>query len=597
MEISPVDRQKLAERAKGRRIELGYSRKNLAEVISITPTLLHSWERELIKKPKPELEALWETALNVPKGWLRDISISTPDIAEDYALNLPDGATARSEIHTIATWLTRKAPAKRTIDRSDLKPIEQRNAEIFEMRYGYAGRDYTTLESIGEIYGLTRERVRQITDKMLSRTQGFEITAPNISSLQKNVNRMLPASVESLDGSCRTELGDKLSIYDLNRFCNEVLGLHLIYPHPIILGRPGETRTVVWADSKPGSKIEKELRQTRSTAIKMISNIGAAHMPTLVGLLSQLMDTDFAYSRTVALCKSVEGFQWLSEGAGWFWFGPKVPRRSRLVNAARKMLAASGGYQDKSSIYEGFLRTRRHFSQDAEQRRVQIEMPLEILGEVLKNTPGFVSKHYDDFSLESPISKSEVLGELEYEVLKVIENHGGIIARRWLLKEICEDQDVPLVSLQSVLERSPMIVYYQRSIYGIRGLPISPKALTTAIDESNLPVHISIESKEKYLSPGVNGEIEFTVRAGVNAVKVGSIILPAMAANSIPDGNYLIKGESREITITTVESGATYARLLLSKYKEKINIGDPISIKVFPEKYEIEIDVCRNMGH
>ncbi len=577
------DNQKLAQRAKHRRTELGLSVSFISDLLEIKRATLVNWEKELTNKPKLSVEQKWEQALRVPCGWIRDSSIEAINIVELFPLDVSGCDYIQEEIHGIATWLCRTSPAKRTIYRKELTDIEKRNAEIFELRYGYGGKEIVTLESIGNKYGLTRERVRQISEKMLSRIQGHKVITPLIEGLQADIKTLLPAPVKKLNQHLKDKLGHSISLTDLNRFCNEVLGLHLVYLNSVYYGRPSNMTLLVWADDQINSKIEKEFLTVRSITIKMITNVGAAHIHTIVGLVSQKLNTSISYLRVLSLCKSIDGFSWLSKSFDWFWLGPKTPRRSRLINSAKKTLIAAGGYVDKTDIQEGLLQTRRHLSQISEKNRVQIEIPVEILAEVLRNTPGFIAKQYDDFALEELTDTATLLGETEYKVFNIIEGQGGIASRRLLMNEICEKQGVNLVTFQAAIERSPVIKHIQRSIYGIRGRAIPSTPLSKAIEESNLPSFISFEGKDDYdLQLEEDGGVEFCINAGVNAVKVGSLVLPANVSKIVTDGEYTIQDEKRKIQIRTVACGATYARLLLSRRKEEISIGDIVKIKIYP---------------
>ena len=44
--------------------------------------------------------------------------------------------------------------------------LSQRDKEIFLLRYGWDGKEPKTLEEVGLMYGITRERVRQIETKV-----------------------------------------------------------------------------------------------------------------------------------------------------------------------------------------------------------------------------------------------------------------------------------------------------------------------------------------------------------------------------------------------------------------------------------------------
>ena len=50
-----------------------------------------------------------------------------------------------------------------------LDSIDEREATVLRMRYGLGGAEPKTLKEIGEILGLTRERVRQIENEALKK--------------------------------------------------------------------------------------------------------------------------------------------------------------------------------------------------------------------------------------------------------------------------------------------------------------------------------------------------------------------------------------------------------------------------------------------
>ncbi|MBU1486702.1 sigma-70 family RNA polymerase sigma factor [bacterium] len=54
--------------------------------------------------------------------------------------------------------------------------LGEREKEIIKLRYGFDGRKPLTLEKIGESYGISRERVRQIEEKALSKLRKLEVT-------------------------------------------------------------------------------------------------------------------------------------------------------------------------------------------------------------------------------------------------------------------------------------------------------------------------------------------------------------------------------------------------------------------------------------
>jgi RNA polymerase sigma factor (sigma-70 family) len=53
-----------------------------------------------------------------------------------------------------------------------LRAVNRRWREILERRFGLGGREPQTLQEIADIFGLTRERVRQIENKILEKLRG-----------------------------------------------------------------------------------------------------------------------------------------------------------------------------------------------------------------------------------------------------------------------------------------------------------------------------------------------------------------------------------------------------------------------------------------
>lgn len=50
-----------------------------------------------------------------------------------------------------------------------MEELDERQKEILRMRFGIGRDDDMTLEEIGQIYGVTRERIRQIEAKALKK--------------------------------------------------------------------------------------------------------------------------------------------------------------------------------------------------------------------------------------------------------------------------------------------------------------------------------------------------------------------------------------------------------------------------------------------
>jgi RNA polymerase primary sigma factor len=54
-----------------------------------------------------------------------------------------------------------------------LSTLTQRERKVIELRFGLKGEHPCTLEQVGQIFGVTRERIRQIEAKTLAKLKAY----------------------------------------------------------------------------------------------------------------------------------------------------------------------------------------------------------------------------------------------------------------------------------------------------------------------------------------------------------------------------------------------------------------------------------------
>lgn len=100
------------------------------------------------------------------------LTVDRSSISLDDPLNDVPGATS------IAEWLQSGNPGPEEISmqgalgrvlRSMMDELDPRMVEVLELRFGLKNGDDETLESVGQAFGVTRERIRQIESKALGR--------------------------------------------------------------------------------------------------------------------------------------------------------------------------------------------------------------------------------------------------------------------------------------------------------------------------------------------------------------------------------------------------------------------------------------------
>lgn len=114
------------------------------------------------------------------------------------------------------------------IDHADPRPgsdeARERWVGIFLARYG--GPSGLELQAVGDRFGITRERVRQICDAMLVALQAQPVKMPALERLLGAAARVMPLSAEKADTQLARFLGDNCGLLAAMQFA-EVMGLVL----------------------------------------------------------------------------------------------------------------------------------------------------------------------------------------------------------------------------------------------------------------------------------------------------------------------------------------------------------------------------------
>ncbi|MDB5928822.1 MAG: transcriptional regulator, family [Polaromonas sp.] len=596
LRLGKFDRQYMGKRAKKRRDHLKLKGAEVALILGIDADKLGIWERCLAAFPDSRIEAKWEQVLQVPPGWLRETSITASAIdhasTEAFVLDA-DRASVAGEIRAIGCWLVRESVAKRTSHYHLLNETERRGADMFALRYGVEGEQASTLQVIGERYGITRERTRQITAKLENRKGNFTAKTPCLDRLHREIQKILPVSVEQIDADFRDLLGEELSVENAERFAREVLGQSIVSLTEKF-SNPALGYSVFAVD--PASYDPHVIRACRDVAQSLIRITGAAQVSFVAGQASTVVNRGVSAQECTLACKLMTGFEWLAEDDGRFWFGPKW--ENRLLTVTRKVLAVANRKMDIEDIQGAMTRSRRnHYERAKQQRPFAIDAPYWVLVEVLKRVTWLKVIQHDDFELVSPVAIESVLSEVELAVTRLAHAHGGVIARYTLVKELLQPDSSAFsaVALHMTLDSSPIFYRLDAGIFALRGAALHPDALAKASQ--------AVGGENQYMRSqnlSVNGEGALSIKFELKSYVVNSryFEMPSILADRIPQGDYKIDGFEEKANYQILPSGSCRLRRVASKLiKMGFVVGDFIQLDVNPltrvmNFSKAAVDVC-----
>jgi RNA polymerase primary sigma factor len=143
-----------------------------------TMNKLNRVQRELLQKSgrEPTVSEIAD-ALGVTPNKVRDIQKSTQ---EPVSLETPVGDEEDSELGDFIEDIDADQPLEvvfRQLRREELfrvlDSLPARDRKVLELRFGLKGERPRTLEEVGERFGVTRERIRQVESKTLNRLKNY----------------------------------------------------------------------------------------------------------------------------------------------------------------------------------------------------------------------------------------------------------------------------------------------------------------------------------------------------------------------------------------------------------------------------------------
>lgn len=553
--LSAAERENLGARAKNRRNELSMSREYLAGKVGTNSANLVLWERQLPIKRR-SAEENWEATLQVPTGWLRDIGIEIEASQTHSAVALPENTTVAGEIRNISSWVTRGPILSRTFEREGLSPLELLRSDIFARRYGVLGEEDSKLQSIGEEFKLTRERIRQITAKMAERVSGFAFHTPRFDELISLMPESLPSRVADLDTRFRSLLGESLSIVSADRFAREILGkaVTVITDRPADMALPWDKVAI-----DPNEHDSAALRAVRDAARAMIRSAGAAQLFFVAGAAAKILGRGIDIEKVLRCCKVISGFEWLIETDGWFWFGLDEGN-NRLLRIALKILAISNRSVDGEEIHAALVRSRRDHYDSAPGRPYLIEPTIDVVIEVLRRLPDVATVQSNNFRLKEPIPLKGLLSDAELAIFNCLSANGGVASTATLDRLLVEPGLVKHMTLHICLNSTSIAIPIDFGLYVLRGYSLSPSSLGT--EAAARWERLSEAQRFLKREEGVY-TYEFELTPYMLQTRFFSVSAPLSSV--LTPGEYSVRGAASAANYVVLENGTKRLRQLVNK--------------------------------
>lgn len=404
----------------------------------------------------------------------------------------------------------------------------ERNTRVFARYLGWDGRGGAVLQTVGDEFGFTRERVRQICDPIIEKIRRTKPTIPSLGDVISFVLSHSPGKACDIEAQL-AQSSLTSHPFRLEGILSAAAVLEMSAPFEIesLTG----TRWVLPAGTSNWPHV------IRRIARKSISRWGVATAEDVAAHFERRMGTAVPVEFVALVLQDRTDFLWLDESRGWFWLR-SVPR-NRLLNQIEKIMAVAGCIE-VSELRGGLSRYHR-LKGFAPPRRVILELCRQLPEYTVEN---------NTIVADPPLGWTVVLSEVEQLMVRVLRQAGPVLQAP-TFEAMCLSAGMNRTTFYMYLQYSPIIERYSKGVYGLRGAEIP-----AGIIESLAPKRRLTRVLKDYGWTN-DGKIWLGYRLSKALVANGIPSIPA-AMKDLLHGEFQIKAPdgSRFGTLVSRETGA-----------------------------------------
>lgn len=394
-----------------------------------------------------------------------------------------------------------------------------RNNKIASMYFGLDGAGGCTLEDIGQEFGLTRERVRQICTRIASRIQGRRHSTPLLRRAIQQIRAHLPQKVEAVEAYLHDD-GLTRKPFRIDGIINaaRLLGETIDFS----IARVAKHRMIVLGDTSADTGV------IIRSAIAAVRRWGAVTITDIAIDVSEQLQRDISEAMVVESLECVASCDWLDEHKSWFTL--RQVQNNRLATRIRKILSVAPAIQ-VSDLRRGIA---RHYSMEG------FSPPSPVLLQLCAGM-GWCTAVGNEVCAVSRIDWMSVLEGAEKRLVEILLRHGSVMHRRDLELESAKG-GVSSATFQMCLSNSPVLERLAAGVYGIRGARIEG----TAVERLGKQYDRCEVSR---LDHGwtSNGAIWMTYRVSRSLVNGGVVSVPVALHRFLNGGFQLKDGNGMEV--------------------------------------------------
>lgn len=337
-------------------------------------------------------------------------------------------------------------------------------------RFGWSGFEPATLENAGKMMGVTRERVRQVQNKIIKNIPPTKVYIPGIDAAIKAIENKAPITIAKA-GNLLKECGISERKFNPAGLLNAAAILN--------------HETSLRIDKIKGKDMvvfDSEARQMSEIATISKKLAGQCGVTNIFQVINNALKQDIELDEEVVrrTLKSFDRFVFLDDD--WFWASDIPVNRNRLINVTKRILSVVSP-QSILSLREGIRRAYRGRALSNARYRGLLVPPIAILRKFYETNTEFNISN-NEVSSRFPLEYNKELGETERVIVEVLRSSPtGLLDRKTFI-ESCINRGVNENTIQLFTSYSPIVDHVGVDIWKLRGVVVDPAAIE-AMREAN----------------------------------------------------------------------------------------------------------------
>lgn len=326
----------------------------------------------------------------------------------------------------------------------------ERNIEIAERYFGFDGLGGSSMQEAGNKFSLTRESVRQITNKISQHLEDTFKTPSELVKAVKIINKSLPASATVLEEILCKE-GLLSEGYKLEGLLSIADTMGVEVKHDLLI-KHNEDRFLVH------KKHEKLAQEIESDAISEISHNGAVSIDYLAKK-TKINNKEVRVAFAKAVMKSIPESVFAGQAEDWvFFLGKGRNRLLRRIEVIFSLVEKANAVSIKEGISRNWKKNLRKSTAEKEVSKVTQVLDADVILSVLKATGEYKTDGEGMIYAVSPQSPEGIVKEFEKKIFDMINASPSGICREKELEDALVAAPTDKWNFSVALNYCPLII-------------------------------------------------------------------------------------------------------------------------------------------